>query len=264
MLMHYKKMGKGFPLIILHGLYGNSDNWYTVGKFLSQYFEVYIPDLRNHGHSFHSNIHDFPSMVEDLKFFFDYFHIKKAHLMGHSMGGKVAMLFSFVFQDLIDKLVVVDIAPRSYTSLRQPNDHILQHLNIIQAFASIDLSNKNSRLEVEEEFKAYVPDSKVRQFLLKNLIRNDDGTFRWLINVKALQENLPALMNNINITENSQINIPALFIKGDRSDYLKTEDFESINKIFPLVRFVTISNAGHWVHAEHQEEFIRVVLEFLN
>jgi pimeloyl-ACP methyl ester carboxylesterase len=264
MQLYYKVMGSGRPLVILHGLYGNSDNWYTIARHLSSKFQVFLPDLRNHGHSPHDASHTFTDMAADILDFFNEHNLQHAYLMGHSMGGKVAMLFVYLYPQYVDRLVVVDIAPRSYTTLREPNDHVLQHLNIIQAYASVNPASYASRGEVEKAFAQYVPDERIRQFLLKNLTRDGEGTFRWLINVEALKQNLPSLMDKVDIPEQAQLDIPALFIKGERSNYLIEEDFEKIRRMFIRAQFLTIAGAGHWVHAEQPEKFLNAVLNFLD
>ncbi|MCX7985767.1 MAG: alpha/beta fold hydrolase, partial [Bacteroidales bacterium] len=220
MELYYKKLGEGKPLLILHGLYGSSDNWYTVAKYLSSDYCVVTPDLRNHGHSPHTSSHTFNDMVADIYELLVQLGLTNVHLMGHSMGGKVAMLFAYRYPNFIDKLIIVDIAPREYTSLREPNDHVLQHLNIIQAYDAVDPAVYSSRVEVEKEFSQYITDERIRQFLLKNLARGENGTFRWLINVEALKNNMHGLMGKINIPNNAQIYTPTLFIKGERSNYL--------------------------------------------
>ncbi|MEJ5264331.1 MAG: alpha/beta fold hydrolase [Bacteroidales bacterium] len=264
MQLYFTSIGEGDPVVILHGLYGNSDNWYSIAKQLSSKFKVFSLDLRNHGRSPHASSHTFDDMVADVAEFFQYQQLSKAHILGHSMGGKVAMLFAYRHRALVDRLIVVDIAPREYISLREPNDHVLQHLNIIQAYAAIDPAKYSTRTEVERAFAQYIPDQRIRQFLLKNLTRDEQGTFRWQLNVSALQQNLPALMAKIDIPANAQINIPALFIKGERSNYLSVQDFESIKQIFPNAEFTIIPKAGHWVHAEQPELFLQKVLEFLD
>ncbi|MGC8804151.1 MAG: alpha/beta fold hydrolase [Bacteroidales bacterium] len=264
MKLYFKVLGKGKPMVILHGLYGSSDNWYTIAKHLSTHYQVFLLDLRNHGRSPHTASHTFDDMVADVADFFHGQHLSKAIVVGHSMGGKVAMLFAYRYAPMVDRLIVVDIAPREYTSLREPNDHVLQHMNIIQAYAAIDPAAYNTRSEVELAFAQYIPDERIRQFLLKNLVRDDQGRFRWQINVTALRQNLPALMAKVDIPDTACIQLPALFIKGERSTYLLPKDFEQIKRIFPQAEFTTIPGAGHWVHAEQTELFLKAVLDFLS
>jgi pimeloyl-ACP methyl ester carboxylesterase len=263
MQLFFRTVGEGEAVVILHGLYGSSDNWYTIAKHLSAKFKVYLPDLRNHGRSPHASSHTFDDMAADLEEFFDQQQLEKAHIIGHSMGGKVAMLFAWRYPQKVNKLIVVDIAPREYISLREPNDHVLQHMNIIQAYAAVDPSTYSSRNEVEQVFSQYIADERIRQFLLKNLVRDEHGHFRWQINVAALRQNLPALMAKINIPDTARIQVPALFIKGERSNYLLPGDFDQIKQIFPQAEFCIIPAAGHWVHAEQQDLFLQKVQEFL-
>lgn len=264
MQLYFKVLGEGEPMVILHGLYGSSDNWYTIAKHLSSQYQVYLLDLRNHGRSPHAASHTFDDMVADVEEFFQAQRLSKAIVIGHSMGGKVAMLFTYRYPLMVDRLIVVDIAPRDYTSLREPNDHVLQHMNIVQAYAAIDPAIYSTRTEVEQAFAQYIPDDRIRQFLLKNLVRNDQGRFRWQINVTALRQNLPAMMSKVDIPDTARIQLPALFIKGERSNYLLPEDFEQIKRLFPQAEFITIQGAGHWVHAEQTELFLKAVLDFLS
>jgi pimeloyl-ACP methyl ester carboxylesterase len=264
MQLYYKHYGNGFPFVILHGLYGSSDNWYSVARYLSSYYSVFVPDIRNHGHSPHEPEISFELMSDDIFQFFKEHHIEKAYLLGHSMGGKVAMLFACKHPELVEKLIIVDIAPKSYTSLLEPDDHILLHLNILQGLLSVDLNNKVSRNDIENFLSDYILDPKTRKFLLKNLVRNPDGSYHWLINIQAIKNNLPELMAEIAIPENAQISIPSLFIKGEKSNYLKTEDFEGIRRIFLCSSFVIIPGAGHSLHVEQQQLFLHEVMRFLN
>jgi pimeloyl-ACP methyl ester carboxylesterase len=266
MQLSYKKFGEGPPVVILHGLYGSSDNWVSIGRVLSTKFSVYIPDLRNHGNSGHSNIHNYPSLVEDVLEFLSQHNISNTIIIGHSMGGKTAMLLALTHPHLINKLVVVDIAPKAYTSLDKLQPHIIQHLNIINAFASTSLVGKTIRKEVEEEFANYVKEYRTRQFLLKNLIRNNNG-FAWAIHVDALKKALPEIMDGPDFTklkyDKEAIQFPVLFIRGEKSEYILDGDIQTIKKYFPRAELVTVFDAGHWVHAEQPELFLKSINYFL-
>jgi len=266
MQLSYKIFGEGQPVLILHGLYGSSDNWVTIGRALSANFKVFIPDLRNHGKSEHSNIHTYEALVEDVVEFIIQHNISKPIIIGHSMGGKTAMLLALTHPELIKKLVVVDIAPKAYTSLDKLQPHVIQHLNIINAFASTSLDGKTKREEVEAEFAGYVKDDRTRQFLLKNLVRNNHG-FAWAIHVEALKKNLPEIMDGPDFTklkfDKEAINFPVLFIRGEKSEYILEEDILMIKKYFPTAELVTVFDAGHWVHAEQPELFLKSLNYFL-
>ena len=261
MQLYFKKYGKGIPVIILHGLYGNSDNWVSVSKVLAEHYEVFIPDARNHGKSPHSEIHSFEAMKDDLLEFMKDNQLQKAIIIGHSMGGKTAMLFSLLHPEMVEKLIVVDIAPKSYKSLLEYNSDVIEHMNILNAFASTDISLMHSRSEIDKAFSQFVKNDHLRQFLLKNACRNENGGFFWAINVKALQKSLPQIMDwpslkKMDIEKNQ---IPALFVNGEKSNYVSESDIPEIKKLFPQADFVSIFDAGHWVHAEQQELFLKAI-----
>jgi esterase len=267
MELHYRTMGKGDPLIILHGMYGSSDNWYTVGKALSENFKVYLPDQRNHGRSPHHPDLSYPLLRDDLRDFLDQHDLWKVSIIGHSMGGKASIYFAAAFPHRIRKLVVVDVSPRSYKSLLKPSNMILSHLNIVQSLISLNLAELNSRKAADKKLGETISNASVRQFLLKNLIRIKEGNFDWALNLKALQKGLPALMDGIDqkALENGLriTGFPILFIRGGDSDYIQKEDEIFIRKLFPQAEIKTIPDAGHWVHAEQSEKFIQLTKEFL-
>jgi esterase len=264
----YKKIGSGYPLIILHGLYGSSDNWFTIGNILAKHFEVYLVDQRNHGKSAHSPEHSYEVMKDDLLEFYHQHNISKAIIIGHSMGGKTAILFSLHHPEMVEKLIIVDIAPKSYLSLTELKSQIVQHLNIMQAFTSVNISEMKSREAIDKAFAEFVAHENVRRFLLKNVKRNEQGNFEWLLNVEALRNALPQIMDGINlknfVPDKEKMNFPVLFIKGEKSDYITEDDIYAIKQLYPKAEFVTIFEAGHWVHAEQPELFIKTILYFLN
>ncbi len=268
MQLYYKKSGKGFPIIILHGLYGSSDNWHSIAKELSNNYEVYTLDQRNHGKSPHSDTHTYIAMQDDLFEFFITTKIEQAVIIGHSMGGKTAMLFALKHPEKVKSLVIVDIAPVSYLSLDMPQKQVLEHLNIMQAFLSVDLLKVSSRNEVEQEFESYIPSKNIRQFLLKNLKRDSIGKFYWELNIEAINKYLPEIMNGNDfdkILPNKEImNFAVLFIRGEKSEYIKDENIARIKELFPKAELVTIFDAGHWVHAEHPQLFLKTIRYFLN
>ena len=252
MKLHYRELGQGKPVIVLHGVFGTSDNWITPAKILSEHYKLYLLDQRNHGQSPHSDEFNNSVMAEDLKEFIDLHGINKPVIMGHSMGGKVAMNFAAKNEDLIEKLIVVDIAPEYYPP---------HHQKILQGLNSIDLKNLKTRQEADEQLAKFEPEIPVRQFLLKNLYRNDNNEFAWRINLPVISEKI----NNVGeaLDENICISVPALFIRGGNSNYIKEEDEAMIKKIFSDVRIETIEGAGHWVHAEKGKEFGDLVKEFV-
>lgn len=267
MELFYRKEGEGPTIVIVHGLYGASDNWMSVARALSENYEVYLIDQRNHGRSPHSNIHTYEALVEDLKNFLDNHGIEKTILIGHSMGGKTVMFFARKFPERINNLIVVDIAPKDYKNLIDFSQQTVDHLNIINAMAAIDFSTIHSRKEIDDELAQTIPSKRVRQFLLKNLHREKDNTFSWSLNIEALKNNLNDILKGFDKEEIQNglniIGFPVLFIKGELSNYITETDYPTIRKVFPYAEIETIKDAGHWVHAEQPEEFIKTIKNFI-
>ncbi len=265
MNLFFRKLGQGPPLIIIHGLYGSSDNWFTIGKKLAENFEVYLIDQRNHGQSPHTPDHNYSLLKEDLKEFMDQQLIEKAIIIGHSMGGKTAMYFSADYPERITSLIVVDISPLSYLSTN--SFQLLQHKTIIKIMAEIDFSTITSREQVDGLLSGKIVQKQVRQFLLKNLKRSHNNKFYWSINISALQENLQKIIDGLSLQDFANkktiTGFPVLFIKGSESDYILENDQRAITTIYPQAEIKTIQNAGHWVHAEQPDEFMKVVTLFL-
>jgi len=269
MQLYHRQLGEGSPLIILHGLYGSSDNWLNIAKILADRHTVYLLDQRNHGRSPHSDTHTYLAMRDDLLEFMDQEGIEKATLLGHSMGGKTALYFSVAYPERLNGLIVVDIAPTGYPQLTDANPQALTHLNITNALYNLDTSKIQTLKEADQKLAESIPYMQVRQFLLKNLKRDKEtGRFRWLLNVRAIRDQLPEIMDGLNPDEfddaDQITSVPTLFIKGEKSPYIQDEHFEEIRKIFPRARIKTIEGAGHWVHAEKRQVFLRVVGEFLD
>jgi esterase len=252
MRLNFQSFGRGQPLIILHGLFGSLENWHFISQKLAADFQVVAVDQRNHGHSPHAAEMSYQLMVEDLKEFLANQHLDTANLLGHSMGGKTAMLFALTYPESVQKLIVVDIAPRAY-----PN----HHREILSALSSLTLSSFKSRAEMELQLASSIPDLAVRRFLLKNVKRNQAGSFYWQMNLAAIQANYARLSEEI--SSHRSFEKPALFIRGERSDYIRDEDVPAIEKLFPRVEHHTIAGAGHWAHADAPEAFLRKVREFL-
>ncbi|MEK7433551.1 MAG: alpha/beta fold hydrolase [Cyanobacteriota bacterium] len=238
-------------LIILHGLFGSGDNWLTIARRFSENFNIYLPDLRNHGQSPHNNIHDYDSMAEDLHEFFIDNKIERASLIGHSMGGKASMKFAFEYPEMVEKLIVVDIAPREYQTSNK---------YIVEMLLKIDLKMIKTREQADELLSQKIANKPIRQFILKNLFRNDDMSFSWKLNLKALSENLSSMggFNNGNKFEKE-----TLFIRGENSNYIKDSDYKLIYDTFPKGKIETIENAGHWLHTENPERTYHIIKDFL-
>lgn len=251
MKLFFRKSGQGSPLIILHGLFGSSDNWFTLAKTFSQHYTVYLVDQRNHGQSPHSDDMNYQVLAEDLHEFVDEHELKNAHIIGHSMGGKTAMNFAVRYPDRIGKMVVVDIVPKAYP---------VHHDAILDGLDAIPLQSLSSRAEADQRLSKYVPEAEIRQFLLKNLSRQPDGTFAWKINLAAIDKNIEAL--GAGMIYSGKHDGPCLFIRGEMSNYYGTGDEDRIRDIFPNAEILTM-NTGHWVQAEQPEEFARVTLAYL-
>lgn len=258
MKLFCRKYGEGPPLIILHGLYGSSDNWATIAKNLSDSFTVYLPDQRNHGQSPHSDIHDYDSMCDDLYELAADLGLKKFFLAGHSMGGKTAISFALKYPEMLNGLLIADISP--FINEANKNTAFSQHKSILEAILSIDLATIISRTDAEERLRDKIKDDKIRGFVLKNLQRSSANNFTWKLNAESLLKNLEKIMSGID--RGSQLTqpitgFPVIFLKGGDSDYILPSDFGDILKIFPAAEFAIAERAGHWIHADRPDEVIR-------
>jgi esterase len=254
MQLNFKKIGEeGRPLVVLHGVFGLLDNWLTISKAISEHgLVLYLVDQRNHGRSPHAEPMDYPTFSADLKEFIEQQQLKKPHLLGHSMGGKTVMQFAVDYPHAFDRLVVVDIGPKMYP---------IHHRKILEGLNVIPIDQISSRNEADEVLARYEPLLPVRQFLFKNLYRKDEGGFAWRFNLPLLTKSMPVIGKEI--TYDTPVNNPALFMRGSQSDYIKDEDWEDILKMFPNAELATIQGAGHWVHAEQPQAFAKCLLEFL-
>ncbi len=267
MKLFFRKYGVGPPMVILHGLYGMSDNWTHIAKFFANKFQVFIPDQRNHGNSPHTHEHTYEKMVEDLLNFIDEHLLERVILIGHSMGGKTAMKFSVLHGERVSHLIVVDIAPKSYKEDSLKSTGELSHHIILEKMCLVDFERCKSRSEIDDFLGTVIRSSRVRQFLLKNIHRSKNGNYSWTLNLESLRNNIDLIMNGVSYDEllpNSSVSgFPVLFLKGSNSSYIRNDDEEKIRKIFPFAEFQSIEGGGHWVHAEQPEQFIRVVERFL-
>ncbi|MCX7551696.1 alpha/beta fold hydrolase [Xanthomarina sp. F2636L] len=246
-------LGEGKPFVILHGFLGMSDNWKTLGaKFSEQNYEVHLLDQRNHGRSFHSNDFNYDLLVEDLKSYCETHQLKDIILLGHSMGGKVAMLFAATYPELVSKLLIADISPRYYP---------VHHELILKGLSSLNFKNMESRGDADDQLAKYISDFGIRQFLLKNLYWNDAKELALRINLKALKENIEEIGEALPI--HAQYMGETLFLRGDRSEYIGLQDESLIKSHFPNSQIVTIPKSGHWLHAENPKAFFNEVLKFL-
>ncbi|MBA4054262.1 MAG: alpha/beta hydrolase [Marivirga sp.] len=252
MKLFFREYGDGQPLVILHGLFGSSDNWLTQAKLFASSYKVYTVDQRNHGQSPHSDAFDYTEMVNDLAEFLEDRQIKNPVLIGHSMGGKTAMNFALAHPEKVEKLVVVDISPRAYD---------LEHYSIIKGLNSIQISSISSRNEADEALARFVPEADVRQFLLKNLQRKAEGGFTWKINLPVISEKLSNV--GLDLQFKGTFEKPTLFIRGARSKYVPDSDWSRITSVFPNAKLETM-DTGHWVQAERPQEFADIITRWLN
>jgi pimeloyl-ACP methyl ester carboxylesterase len=266
MKLHFQKLGNGPVLIILHGLYGMSDNWITFARQLAESFTVYLIDQRNHGRSPHDNEHSYLAMSSDLNELIISENLDKVIVLGHSMGGKTAMLYTVRFPEKVLSLIVVDIAPVNYSSVDSYNHQVITHLNIINAMLSVDFTKMNNRIDINNELEKIIKDDTIRQFIMKNVHRNSEGIFAWKLNVNAISRALPEMMSYPGKYAELQLKqkIPVLFIRGGQSGYIMPEYVTAIKTIFPTAQIETIPNAGHWVHADQPVLFMQTVKDFLD
>lgn len=253
MVLHSRIEGEGKPLLIIHGYLGMSDNWKTLsGKYVEAGFQVHALDMRNHGKSFHSDEFTYDAMVSDLVEYCKANDITKTDIIGHSMGGKAAMFFATAHPEMVDRLVVADIGPKYYDP---------HHQDIMAGLNAIDFSVKPERSDVEEVLKEYIEDFGTRQFLMKNLYWKEPGQLAFRFNLEVFNEKI----DNIGqaLPENAKFDGPTLFLRGDRSNYIKDVDFDLIKSHFPQAEIKDIKNSGHWLHAENPQDFLTETLTFL-
>lgn len=255
MNLFFREYGQGTPLIILHGLLGASGNWHTLSRgVFSDDYHVYAVDLRNHGRSPHSDRFNYNVMVRDLLRLMDEEGIRSAHLVGHSMGAKVAMYFAAKYPDRMRKLILADMGPGEYPP---------RHTHILEALDAVNPEDYADRDEIDEALAAYLTEPPVRAFLMKNLGR--DGKSRkliWQMNLPAIIENYDGL--NEALPDSAVFEGRTLLIRGDKSDYVKDEDRPLVRSHFPKSNIVTLKNAGHWVHADQPHSFGKTVRAFLD
>lgn len=253
MNLHFETVGEGPPLIILHGLLGSGENWRSMSRRLGARYQVFAVDLRNHGRSPHSEIFDYEAMVADLKEFTEQQALSGAMLLGHSMGGKVAMQFAAEHAESVERLVSVDMAPKAYDPSQR---------DLLEALRSLDLRRYKSFGEVDEALARSISEKPLRQFLLKNLSRDESGRLYWKIHLEAIHRNYDQLARSI--APKRTFGKPTLFIRGGRSNYIEDDDVPAIRRIFPQAEIATLPGAGHWVHIELPDEFFQTVVNFLN
>jgi pimeloyl-ACP methyl ester carboxylesterase len=253
MNLHFEVVGEGRPVVILHGLLGSADNWRSMSRRLGAHYQVFALDLRNHGRSPHSDILDYDVMAADVREFTEQQALRRIILLGHSVGGKVAMQFAVEYSQQVDRLIVVDIAPKAY----EPSQRYL-----LKAMQSLDLSCYKSFADVNAALAPEVSSESLRQFLIKNLARDENGRLRWKLHLEAIDRNYDKLLRGLGVERS--FNKPTLFIRGGRSNYIEDDDAFVIRQMFPQAEIATLPKAGHWVHVDAPEEFFQTVVNFLN
>ncbi|MFV8268587.1 alpha/beta fold hydrolase [Flavobacterium sp. GT2N3] len=251
-MLFSKIEGSGQPLLILHGFLGMSDNWKTLGTQFAADFQVHLLDLRNHGRSLHSEEFSYEIMAQDVYDYCQAHTLEHINIIGHSMGGKVAMLLAATHPELVRKLVVADIGPKFYPE---------HHQDILAGLNAVDFSKKPSRNEVEAIMTSYVPDFGTRQFLMKNLFWQEPGQLAFRFNLAVFNNKMDEI--GIALPEYLISKVPTLFIRGGNSKYILESDFENIKQQFPDSSIETIPNVGHWLHAENPTAFYQKVTSFL-
>ncbi|MFT5183857.1 MAG: esterase [Flavobacteriales bacterium] len=251
MKLNFRKTGDGDPLIIAHGLFGSADNWQTLAKKYAENHRVYLVDLRNHGHSPHSDDFNYDLMAEDLHELMLDEQIMFANFIGHSMGGKVIMRYAQRWPEFVEKLIVVDMGMKAYPP---------HHEKILSALNEINDQHIGSRKQADAILSKYVPERAIKQFLMKNLYWFEKGDLRWRMNVSVLENCMPAILSAL---PDKFIDADSLFIRGQLSNYILDEDFDYLTSHNRKSQFETINNAGHWLHAEAPEEFFLITTSFL-
>ena len=247
---HY---GQGSPLVILHGLLGSRQNWRAVAVKLKNSFSVYVPDLRNHGTSPHHDSFGYDEMAEDIKCFLQEHVDVPATLIGHSMGGKLAMRLAAMFPDMIANLIVIDIAPKNYMPIEKP---------ILAALLSLELEAYSRSETIFNDLATTIPDAALRYFLLKNIVRDKAGRYHWRIHLKAIHDSYQNICTDPAIQRATGVR--TLFVRGERSNFIEDEDLTAIRSLFPQSRVETVANAGHWVHIDAPEATCAVIKQFVN
>jgi esterase len=252
MKLFSRKYGAGFPVIILHGLFGSSDNWITIAKKLAHTYTIYLLDQRNHGRSPHHAVMTYDSMSEDLYEFLVDHRIKYTHLIGHSMGGKTAMHFAAEYPHRVASLTVLDISPKAYP---------VSHEQMIDTLRAINPAEIHSRKEADSLLAQTITRRDLRQFLLKNLQWHETGHFSWRLNLPVIEAYSKEIASHV--LPDKKYEGSVLFIRGEKSDYILPGDISTITYYFPRSVVQTIEDASHWLHAEKPEEVYTAISSFL-
>ena len=260
MELYYRKIGKGTPLIICHGLYGMSENWLPIAKALSNSFEIYLPDMRNHGLSPHSQNHSYKDLSKDIYELIIKNNLKDVTLIGHSMGGKACMQLAVNHPKTVKRLVVIDISPKEYKS---KNTGGINHNKVLNFMINTNFSEIKLRTDITNLISNNFSDNFTRQFLLKNIKRGKSSKYEWKLNAKTLLEKHYEILRGVNF-DNKKILCPTLFLKGANSNYISKEDEKFIHQNFGNAIIDKISSSGHFIHVENPLELINMLNVFLS
>ena len=253
MILHSQIIGEGAPFVILHGFMGMGDNWKTLGnKFSALGYQVHLVDQRNHGRSFHDSVFSYPAMAEDLYNYLNHYKLSNVILLGHSMGGKTAMYFASEYPTMVNKLIIADIGPKQYSQ---------HHQDILKALSLLDFTKIKSRGAADEMLSEYISNVGTRQFLLKNLYWEAKGVLGLRVHLSVVTKQIEQVGKAL--PEKFSFEGETLFIRGEKSGYVQDLDMISIKKQFPNSKLATVSNAGHWLHAENPADFNHFVTDFL-
>lgn len=253
MLLHSRIEGEGKPLLIIHGFLGMSDNWKSFGAlYASEGFQVHMIDLRNHGKSFQSDAFNYTVMANDVLEYCQHYNLSNVSIIGHSMGGKVAMLFATTYPEMVEKLIVADIGPKYYAP---------HHQDILAGLNAVDFTTKPDRSQVEETLYPFIPDFGTRQFLMKNLYWVTPGQLAFRFNLPVFNAKIETIGEAL--PEENHFDKPTLLIRGGNSRYILDTDLPEIKKHFPNFELATIPNVGHWLHAENPKQFFEETARFL-
>lgn len=253
MQLNYKSFGSGPALIILHGLFGSLDNWQTLAKQYAAHFSVFIVDQRNHGKSPRDDgPFTYKALAEDLREFMEQQGMYAAHLIGHSMGGKVVMQFAAEHEGMVERMVVADMGIRAYPP---------HHEDVLPALRDFPFGEITRRQDADEWLAARITDYGTRQFILKNLDRDATGGFEWKFNFPVLDRDYARILEGVDAS--FAVHTPTLFLRGEKSNYVRDTDFDAIRAVFPSAEFGTVAEAGHWLHADKPADFYAATLEFL-
>lgn len=252
--LHFSTLGSGEPLVILHGLFGSGKNWQSHARQFADHFQVFTVDLRNHGESFHADEMNYSVMAVDVALLLYRLELSDCDILGHSMGGKVAMMLALQNPDLVARMIVADIAPVAYFH---------HYDDLINPILALPLATIESRAQAEQLLRQNIPEDQLRAFLLQNLVREPAG-WRWRVNWKVIQRDMEWLTGFGDLPQDWLIELPSLFIRGEKSDYIGNAEIEIIKHRFSDCKIETITAAGHWLHAEKPEAFNRLVVDFLH